>query len=358
MPARLALTQVDLLRSDFDAAIRDSDEILKIQPGSIQGRVMKSAALMRTNKPDEARALIDPILKAQPNQPDALLQIAVLDLTQKKTKDAIDHFQKAYAAAPGNIRGLLGMSRAYLTDNQPDKSIEVIKTEAQKYPDRMDLLRELGNAQMAAGHFDEAVASYQSLLAKAKDPKLQADVWSKVAQAYRYRGDVQHAVDALEKAHLGLPDSSNILTNLAMLYEEIGKSDVARKDYEQAIKLDSNNAFALNNLAYLISESNGDLNEALTYAQKAKQKLPNFTEITDTLGWIYMKKNLTDSAIDSFKTLVVQAPQNPVYHYHYAMALNQKGDRESAKKECQAALSNRPTKAVENDIRQLMSKLG
>ena len=43
----------------------------------------------------------------------------------------------------------------------------------------------------------------------------------------------------------------------------------------------------------------------------AKQKLPNFTEITDTLGWIYMKKNLTDSAIDNFKRLVVQAPQNP-----------------------------------------------
>ena len=38
-----------------------------------------------------------------------------------------------------------------------------------------------------------------------------------------------------------------------MLYEEIGKNDVARKDYELAIKLDVNNAYALNNLAYLIA---------------------------------------------------------------------------------------------------------
>jgi hypothetical protein len=55
---------------------------------------------------------------------------------------------------------------------------------------------------------------------------------------------------------------------------------------------------------------------------------------------------------------VVQAPQNPIFHYHYAMALNQKGDRDSARKECQAALADKPNKNQESDIRQLMSKLG
>jgi tetratricopeptide (TPR) repeat protein len=358
LPARLAQTQVALLRGDFDSAVRFSDEILRGNPNNVQGRVMKAAALQRLQKFDEARALLLPVVQANPNQVEALLELAVLDLNERKNKEAIDYFQRAYQSAPANIRGLLGMSKAYLADGQAEKSVDVIKAESQKYPDRQDLLRELGNAQMAAGHFDESVTSYQSLLSKAKDPRLQADVWSRIAQSYRYKGDVQHAVEALEKAHQGLPDNSNILTNLAMLYEEIGKNDVARKNYELAIKLDGSNAYALNNLAYLISESNGDLNLALTYAQTAKQKLPNFTEISDTLGWIYLKKNLTDSAIDQFKSLVVQAPQNPVYHYHYAMALNQKGDRENARKECQAALNNRPTKAQENDIRQLMTKIG
>jgi tetratricopeptide (TPR) repeat protein len=221
----------------------------------------------------------------------------------------------------------------------------------------MDLQRELGNAQMAAGRFDEAIATYQSVMGKTKDPRIQSDLWGRVSQAHRFKGDFQHAIEALEKARQGVPDNTNILTTLAMFYEKIGRNDIAKKTYELAIKADRNNAYALNNLAYLISESNGDLNEALTYAQTAKQKLPNFTEITDTLGWIYLKKNLTDSAIDNFKVLVVQAPQNPVYHYHYAMALNQKGDRDSARKECQAALANKPDKNQENDIRQLMSKL-
>jgi tetratricopeptide (TPR) repeat protein len=358
LPARLAQTQVALLRGDYEAGLRSADEILRINPGNIQGRVMKAAALQRQRKFAEARDLIEPVLQQNPNQVEALLEMGVLDLNEHKTKEAIDSFNRAYKAQPSNIRGLLGVSRAYLVDGQIDKSVEVIQQEAAAHTDRADLLRELGNAQMSAGQFDNAISSFQQLLAKIKDPKLQADLWSRVAQSYRYKGDVQHAVDALEKAHQGVPDSSNVLTNLAMLYEEIGKKDVAKKDYETAIKLDPKNAYALNNLAYLISESNGDLNEALTYATRAKQMLPNFTEITDTLGWIYLKKNLTDSAIDNFKQLVVQAPQNPIYHYHYAMALNQKGDRDNARKECQAALSNRPNKVQENDIRQLMSKIG
>jgi predicted Zn-dependent protease len=71
-----------------------------------------------------------------------------------------------------------------------------------------------------------------------------------------------------------------------------------------------------------------------------------------------MKKNLTDNAIDSFRTLVVQNPTSPTYHYHYAMALKQKGDNQNARKECQAALADKPNKAQEDQIRQLMASLG
>ncbi|HXJ44957.1 MAG TPA: tetratricopeptide repeat protein, partial [Bryobacteraceae bacterium] len=241
---------------------------------------------------------------------------------------------------------------------QVDKSVQIIQDESQKNPARTDLLMELGNAQISGGQFDAAIATFQNLMSKTKDPRRQAELWSRMAQCYRYKGDMQHSVESLEKAHQGMPENASIDFNLAMIYEEMNRNDLARKYYELAIKADPTNAYALNNLAYLISESNGDLNEALTYAQRAKQKLPNFAEITDTIGWIYLKKNLTDSAIDSFRSLVIQAPQNAVYHYHFAMALNQKGDRDNAKKECQAALINRPTKIQEADIRKLLAKIG
>jgi Flp pilus assembly protein TadD len=221
----------------------------------------------------------------------------------------------------------------------------------------VDLQHELGNAQAAAGRFPEAIITYQSLLSKFKDPKQQAGLLIQIGQSYRYMGDIQHSVDAFEKSRTGLPDNAVTMRDLGMLYEELNRKDVARQYYERALKLDANDPLALNNLAYLLAENNGDLNLALSYAQRAKQRLPTFSEITDTLGWIYMKKNLTDNAIDNFKALVVQSPGNAIYHYHYAMALNQKGDRESARKECQAALADKPNKTQEDQIRQLLSSI-
>ena len=357
IPARLAQTQVALMRGDFDAAVRSAEETLKVAPGSIQGRVMKAAALQRLNKYDEARELLEEVLKTNPNQVECLLELGVLNLNQKKNKEAQDLFHRAWVAQPTNIRGLLGESKALLMNGQADQSVKVISAQLQNAPDRQDLQRELGNAQMAAGQFEEAIATYQTLLTKAKDDKDKGSLWALIGQAYRFRGDTQKGIDAFEQARQLIPDNANLTTTLAMIYDEGGRKDLARKNYEATLKLNPNDATALNNLAYLLAESNGNLDEALTYATRAKQRMPNFAEVTDTLGWIYLKKNLTDSAVDTFKALVLQAPQNPTYHYHYAMALSQKGDRVSAKKECEAALANRPPRAQEAEIRALMAKL-
>lgn len=358
MPARLAQTQVALIRGDNDAALHTADETLRIAPNSIQAKVMKAAALQRLQRYDDARALLTAVLDKQPRQEETLLEMGVLDLNQKKVKDAEDIFRRAYEAQPTNLRGLLGESRAYLLDGQPDKSVQLIQAEAQKNPANLDLQRELGNAEVSAGQYDNAIAVFQAILGKVSDQRVQGDLWTRIGESYLRKGDIQQSINSLEKARQRQPENTVLMTNLALLYENQNKRDVARKYYEMSLKTDPNNAYALNNLAYLISESNGDLNQALTYAERAKQRLPGHPEVNDTLGWIYLKKNLTDQAVEQFKSLVVQAPQNPTYHYHYAMALLQKGDRETAKKECQSALADKPNKEETDQIHQLMTKLG
>jgi len=358
IPARLASTQVAMLRGDNEAALKSADETLKIAPASIQARVMKAAALQRLGRFDDARALLNDVLDKNPKQVESLLELGILNLSQKKTKEAEDLFRRAFEADPNNLRGLLGQSRAFLMDGQLDKSVQVVLTEAEKHPDRPDLQRELGNAEVGAAQYDKAIGTFQGLLSKLTDSRAQADLWSRIGEAYLRKGDAQQSINSLEKARQQDVNNPVITTNLAMLYETQHKTDVARKYYEMAIKIDPNNPLALNNLAYLITESNGDLDIALTYATRAKQRLPQHPEINDTLGWIYLKKNLTDNALDTFRNLVVQAPQSSTYHYHYAMALTQKGDREHARKECQAALADNPGKEQIQQIQGLLQRLG
>ena len=115
---------------------------------------------------------------------------------------------------------------------------------------------------------------------------------------------------------------------------------------------------ALNNLAFMLADTGTDLDKALTMAQRAKQQYPSDGNIADTLGWIYIKKNLSDSAIAVFRDLIKTEPDRATFRYHFAVALYQKGDKDSAKKELEAALRSKPSKDEEAKIRDLMAKLG
>jgi predicted Zn-dependent protease len=59
-----------------------------------------------------------------------------------------------------------------------------------------------------------------------------------------------------------------------------------------------------------------------------------------------------------FRDLVKSDPERATYRYHYAMALYQKGDKLSAKKELEAALRSKPLKDEEGKIRDLMARIG
>jgi Flp pilus assembly protein TadD len=114
---------------------------------------------------------------------------------------------------------------------------------------------------------------------------------------------------------------------------------------------------ALNNLAYILAEEGRDLDQALTYAQRAKQRLPENADVADTLGWVYIKKNLSDNAIEIFRNLTRQNPQNPTFRYHLALAYVQKGDKGQARRELDTALRSKPEKPVEDKIRELMGRI-
>jgi Flp pilus assembly protein TadD len=174
----------------------------------------------------------------------------------------------------------------------------------------------------------------------------------------RQKGDINGSIQFLYKAREAMPANSTVGVELALALAAAGRKQDAKDAYEQAIKLNPQDGVALNNLAFLIAESgSGDLDQALTYAQRAKQVFPNLTEVSDTLGWIYLKKNMSDNAMDIFQGLVNQKPENSTYRYHLGMALAQKGDKPRAIRELQQALRSNPGKDEENKIKDLISKL-
>jgi tetratricopeptide (TPR) repeat protein len=59
----------------------------------------------------------------------------------------------------------------------------------------------------------------------------------------------------------------------------------------------------------------------------------------DTLGWVYYKKGLYDSAISEFSSSLEKIPENPIVHYHLGLAYYKKDDKTKAKMALEKALS-------------------
>ena len=184
------------------------------------------------------------------------------------------------------------------------------------------------------------------------------DIYLRIGETYRLKGDANSAIQALQKAREILPDNVTVLSYLGLTLDVAGRKPDAKQVYEATLKLDPNNGVVLNNLAFLLAENNGDLDDALTKAQRAKQLLPNLFEVSDTLGWIYLKKNLSDNAIDIFKDLVAKQPNQSTYRYHLGMAYSQKGDKTKALDQLREALKYNPSKEEKEKIQQLIARLG
>jgi uncharacterized protein HemY len=82
---------------------------------------------------------------------------------------------------------------------------------------------------------------------------------------------------------------------------------------------------ALNNLAYLLTENTGQPDEALKYAEQAKEIVPANPEVDDTLGWIYYRKGIYLTAVKYLESATAKS-STAVRRYHLAMAYLKAGD--------------------------------
>jgi tetratricopeptide (TPR) repeat protein len=359
LPAHLALAQLQVMRSEYDGALKSVAEILTIDRKNGPARMIEAAALLGQKRYTEARELLEAIKQANPNAPDVEFSMGMVALKEGKLDVAERIFRTAYAANPKDTRGLVGLVETLAAENRYDQAIQFLQDEIARNPTRQDLQMALGNVAVRAGNFDLAVHEFQTVLGELdKNSKSRGEVYFRMGVTMRKKGDLNGSIMALAKAKELMPDHSMVIEELALALQSANRMPEARQSYEQAVKLDPQNGFALNNLAFLMAENGGgDLDQALTYAQRAKMVLPNLNEVSDTMGWIYLKKNMSDNAMEIFQGLVNKAPANSTFRFHLAMAYAQKGDKPRAIKELQQALRSAPPKEEDNKIRDLINKL-
>ncbi len=354
LAAREFLTRIYLGRNDSAKALQEAENILKIDKNNLAGHLARSSSLLMLGQKDKAREELDFVTKTYPQNAEARYQVGYLAFEEKDYGKAAQVFGDMHKSNPKDLRGLVGVVETMASQGNISAAIKEMQDAANAEPDRRDLKIALGNLNVRGEHYDEAIKSYTSVLAK--EPKA-ADVLFKLAETYRRKGDLNQAIDTFRKASQAAPNDAGPLLQLGLLMDGTGRRDQSKPIYEQVLRIQQDHPVALNNLAFIKAEEGTDLDSALSMAQRAFQAAPNSPDIADTLGWVYIRKNLSQEAVRVFTELVKKYPANPMYHMHYGMALRQKGDLPGAKRELEAALHAGPSKDEAAKIQELLRTL-
>lgn len=355
LPARVALAQIQVARGEFNAALSGANEILQEDPNNQPARIIMSDAFLSQNKLDDAKNVLATALKTTPDFADAKYRMGYILFRERKLKEAEAYFRELYAQNPPDLRGLMGLTEVFAVQNQFDDSLKVIAQAQEKFPKALALKAAQGNILLRAKRYPEGIAAYSTILES--DPK-NFEIHMKLAEGYRLNGEMEKAIETWKKAGALMPNDVGPLMGRAMALGQLNRSSEAAPLYEQILKVAPDNVPALNNYSFYLAEQGNNLDLALSYAQKAKAKAPTDPMVADTLGYIYLKKNLPQSATPIFVELTGKHPTVALFHVRLATAYLQSGKKDQAKTALADARKNNPTPSDKEEIEKLAGKLG
>jgi len=106
----------------------------------------------------------------------------------------------------------------------------------------------------------------------------------------------------------GDPDCSEAMGILAILLQIKGRPEESAPLYRRLLELESDNVIAINNLAWIMSEVQGEHQQALELAQKGMEMAPNYYDLIDTRGVIYYRLGQYDKAVADFMECIKLYP--------------------------------------------------
>ena len=344
--AQRSLGQSELAKASFSYA-------LKLSPQMAEASVAL-AGLETKSDPNEALRLAGNALKSNPNLPSAYWESAQATMAKGDTREAEAQIEEALKRNPRSVPALATYMSLCMRQGKVPQAMQRISALVQQFPNNAGY-----HFLFALGYFSlkDVEKSETSLKqAMALDPKLP-EAYTLLADIDLAKGQAEKAKADLRTAIAAKPQKVSNYMTLATQYEKEGNWGEAKKLCEQAHVIDPSAPVVAAELAFLYLEHGGDVNQAVSLAQMAKQQMPNSPITADALGWAYYKLGSADSAIKQLKESALKVPDNAMYQYHLGMAYMAGRHFDLARRSLQTALKNDPDFLDAASARAALDKL-
>lgn len=256
-----------------------------------KAKIKKAHDFHASGELDAALAIYQELLGENPNDPDLLHIIGVINAQLSNLDLAKDWIQ-----------------RAILTRKEPH------------------FYNSLGNVLRQQQLIDAALTAYQTAIELKSD---YAIAYNNLGLCHYEQKNFAAAKTAYEKALALSPSFAHARVNYAILQTQLGEFSEAKKNLEKAIELNPNDPKAYGQLAniYLTEE---DYDQALRCFDNKLRLLPEDADTYYDIGVCLLKMQNFDDAIQSFeKALLLQSQKSDLNH-NLATAYLLSGDSEKA----------------------------
>ena len=359
-------------------ALEAIDRALAQKPGWDQAILLK-AEILNKQSAERAAEYLDGLLRTDPESKIALSALAQVRTQQKRYAEAAAILKRLWEKDKGNREYQFGLAMLSIqmkdwaaaeslldelqrADYGDDGVVEFYLAQIAEETGRFELALErfravpdgerawLARLRAAAmlgklGRLDEARQYLADLPAGTVEQRIQ--VQQVEAQILRDAGDNATAYAVLTAALARFPDDPDLLYDVAMVAEKLGRLDVAEAKLTRLIELKPSNAHALNALGYTLVDRTPRIAEGLALIERALALAPDDPFILDSVGWANFRMGRLDEAERHLRRAMEQRP-DPEIAAHLGEVLWAKGDRVRAQDIWQSQLKSAP----ENEVLQ------
>jgi tetratricopeptide (TPR) repeat protein len=355
--AILLKAQLNLTRDDISEAIGALNDLLKREPKQPQAHLQLAAAYRAKGDLESALRVYRRLEEIYPANAEVPMLLGQTFALQKRPGEAREAFQKTLTLAPDYLPALECLVDLDLQEKSFAAAMGRIENEASRVSRVPEAARapvlNLLRSKVYVAQGDVAQAETALLKAIEQNPESQM-AYFLLAQVYVENKQSAKALVKIEEALSHKPTDTASLMLKASILNESRDYEGARATFEKLVAANPNYYPALNNLAYLYSEQFNELDKAFEVARKARDLL-SFKDAarqnasqsgvaklraysSDTLGWVVFKRGEYRWALSLLQESAEQLGEEPEVQFHLGMAYYMCGQESRASNALSRAL--------------------
>ncbi len=327
---RLAQIHHFIGRRDTKSALNAAQAAVTAVPGNPEVLDALGSVQLLSGDGNQAVSTFNKLATSLPKSPKAQLRLADAYINVKNTAQAEKAFRKALELAPGDINAQRGLIALAVQGRQKARALQVAADIQKQYPDDAFGNMLEGDLNLEFNDPKAAIAAYKRGLDRPRVGRLPERLYLATDKAAGIVEADRFAAEWLKKR-----------PNDAVFLLFLGSRALAAEDFSRAdqyfgalVKVAPENAFALNNLAWLHAKLGKA--DAMSLAESAVKIQPENAALLDTLAFVQSTAGRHAQALETCKAVLLRSPREPSYRFNCAKVQAAAGKKAEALAELQA----------------------